>query len=284
MTALAHLETLLRARKLDVTLTTSALWRQTRDERAETGVPAIDAALGGGWARGHLSEIIGPRSAGRTTLLCHALAAAVDRGEAVALIDPCDRFDPISASESGLDLQRLLWVRGAGDLRVSGTGDLRVSGTGDLRVSGTGDLRVSGTNDASCGLTSLKAMNLVLQAGNFGLVALDLSDVRATSMRAFPFTTWLRMSRVIEGSQTVALLVGEDHLARSAGGITVALNRPADHTHITWRGTSHRARLLSAIELHPRVITARAANPGTVEPRTVEPRTLEPRTFRTREP
>jgi recA bacterial DNA recombination protein len=258
MTALAHLETLLRARKLDVTLTTSALWRQTRDERAETGVPAIDAALGGGWARGHLSEIIGPRSAGRTTLLCHALAAAVDRGEAVALIDPCDRFDPISASESGLDLQRLLWVRGAGN----------------LRVSGTGDLRVSGTNDASCGLTSLKAMNLVLQAGNFGLVALDLSDVRATSMRAFPFTTWLRMSRVIEGSQTVALLVGEDHLARSAGGITVALNRPADHTHITWRGTSHRARLLSAIELHPRVITARAANPETVEPRT----------FRTREP
>jgi hypothetical protein len=227
MTALAHLETLLRARKLDVTLTTSALWRQTREERAQTGVPAIDAALGGGWARGHLSEIVGPRSAGRTTLLCHALAAAVERGEAVALIDPCDRFDPVSASELGLDLQRLLWIRGAGN--------------------------------ASCGLTALKAMNLVLQVGNFGLVTLDLSDVRASSMRAFPFTTWLRMSRVIEGSQTVALLVGEDHLARSAGGVTVALDRPADHRHITWRGTSHRARLLSAIELHPRIITARAA-------------------------
>ena len=123
MTALAHLETLLRARKLDVTLTTSALWRQAREERAQTGVPAIDAALGGGLPRGHLSEIVGPRSAGRTTVLCHAMAAAAERGEAVALIDPCDRFDPESASGLGLDLRRLLWVRGAGDLRVSGTAD-----------------------------------------------------------------------------------------------------------------------------------------------------------------
>jgi hypothetical protein len=240
MTALAHLETLLRARKLDVTLTTSALWRQAREERAQTGVPAIDAALGGGLSRGHLSEVVGPRSAGRTTILCHAMAAAVERGEAVALIDPCDRFDPESASGLGLDLRRLLWVRGAGG--------------------------------GSCGLTALKATNLVLQAGNFGLVALDLSDLRAAPMRAFPFTTWFRMSRVIEGSQTVALLVGEDHVARSAGGVTIALDRPSDHAHITWRGDSHRARFLGAIEIHPRIITARGANPTTSEP--LEP--LEP--------
>jgi hypothetical protein len=244
MTALAHLESLLRVRKLDVTLTTSTLWRQAREERAQTGVASIDAALGGGLSRGHLSEIVGARSAGRTTLLCQALSAAVERGEAVALVDPCDRFDPVSAAELGLDLQRLLWVRGTGD--------------------------------ASAGLTALKAMNLVLQAGNFGLVSLDLSDVRASSMRAFPFTTWLRMARVIEGSQTVALLVGEDHLARSGGGVTIALDRPTDRTHVTWRGASHRARLLSAIELHPRIITARAPNPRSFEPRTREPRTLEP--------
>jgi recombination protein RecA len=225
MTALAHLETLLRARKLDVTLTTSAPWRQARDDRAQTGVPAIDTALGGGLSRGQLSEIVGPRSSGRTTLLCHVLAAGVERGEAVALVDPCDRFDPVSASGCGLDLRRLLWVRGAGD--------------------------------PSGGVTALKAMNLVLQAGNFGIVALDLSDVPAPAMRGFPFTTWLRMARVIEGSQTVALLVGADHLARSAGGVTLALDRPTDRTHVAWSGASHRARFLSAIELHPRIITAR---------------------------
>ena len=226
MTALAHLETLLRARKLDVTLTSSMPSRRKGSEdRASTGVPAIDAVLGGGLPRGHLSELVGPRSTGRTTLLCQAMAAAVDRGEAVAIVDPFDRFDPVSASGLGLELRRLLWVRGTGD--------------------------------ASCGLTALKAMHLVLQAGNFGLVALDLSDVPASCLRAFPFTTWLRMARVIEGSQTVALLVGSNHLARSAGGVTLALDRPRDCTHVAWSGASHRARLLSAIQLHPRVITAR---------------------------
>jgi hypothetical protein len=225
MTALAQLETLLRARKLDVTLTTSAPWRERQEERAATGVSAIDALLDGGLPRGHVSEIVGPRSTGRTTLLGHVLAAGVERGEAVAMVDPCDRFDPLSAAGLGLDLHRLLWVRGTGD--------------------------------ASCGLTALKAMNLVLQAGNFGVVALDLSDVPAAGLRAFPFTTWLRMARVIEGSQTVALLVGADHVARSAGGVTLMLDRPRDGTHVAWSGASHRARLLTAIELHPRVITAR---------------------------
>jgi hypothetical protein len=225
MSALAHLESLLRERKLDVTLTTAAPWRRAAEERACTGVPSIDDALGGGLRRGHLSEIVGPRSAGRTTLLVHALAAAASRGEAVALVDPCDRFDPVSAVTLGLDPARLLWVRGIGD--------------------------------ASSALVALKAMNLILQAGNFGLVALDLSDVPATAMRAFPFTTWLRMSRVIEGSQTVALLVGADRLARSAGGVTVALDRPSSLTHVAWTGESHRARLLDAIAIHLRVVAAR---------------------------
>ncbi len=225
MSALAHLESLLRDRQLDVTLTTSALWKQRGDERAAMGVPALDTALGGGLPRGQLSEIIGARSAGRTTVMCHALAASAARGEAVALVDPSDRFDPGSASALGLDVRRLLWVRGTGD--------------------------------AASATTALKAMSLILQAGNFGLIAIDLADVPASAMRAFPFTTWLRMARVIEGTQSVALLVGAAHLARSAGGVTVSLERPADRTHVAWAGTSHRARLLSAITLHSRLITAR---------------------------
>jgi DNA-binding transcriptional regulator YdaS (Cro superfamily) len=225
MSALAHLESLLRAKKLDLTLTSSAPWHRGAEDRASTGVPAIDRAIGGGLARGQLSEIVGPRSAGRTTLLCHTLATAAARGEAVALVDPNDRFDPGSASAIGVDLSRLLWVRGMGD--------------------------------AASALTALKAMNLILQAGNFGVVALDLADVPAAAMRAFPFTTWLRMSRVIEGSQTVALLVGADRLARSAGGVTITLDRPSSLGHVAWSGTSDRARLLGGIALHPRIISAR---------------------------
>jgi hypothetical protein len=112
--ARARVEALLRAKKLDGTLTSSAPWsRAEREGRVvSTGWPEIDRPLGGGFPRGECSEIVGARSTGRTTVLCALLASAAARGELVALVDPCDRFDPLSASELGVDLDRLLWVRG----------------------------------------------------------------------------------------------------------------------------------------------------------------------------
>jgi hypothetical protein len=218
MLARAEIESLLRARKLDVTLTTSG--RILPEDRvAATGLPALDAALGGGLRRGHLSEIVGPRSAGRTTLLCQILAAATARGEIAALVDTHDRFDPLSAASAGVNLSRLLWIRDRGDA-----------------------------------LRALKAMNLVLQAGGFGAVALDLADVRRPALRQFPVTTWMRLSRVIESSQTVALLVGAERLARSPGGVTIAL----DAGDVRWTGQNDRARLLRGIVARPRVIAAHA--------------------------
>ena len=84
-----------------------------------TGLPALDEALGGGLARGQLTELIAPPSAGGTALLRAALGAATRRGELCALIDPGDAFDPGGALDNGqpdpsrLDLRRLLWVRPA---------------------------------------------------------------------------------------------------------------------------------------------------------------------------
>jgi recombination protein RecA len=219
----AHLESLLRARKLDVTLTTAAPWRSVDraadEDRLPTGVPSLDRALGGGLRRGHLSDIIGPRSAGRTAVLCGVLAMAAARGEAVALVDTHDRFDPVSAAAAGLDLSRLLWIRDTGDAS-----------------------------------RALKALNLVLQAGGFGVVALDLADASAPALRAFPFTTWLRVARVIEGSQTVALLTGTERIARSPGGVTIALDVPGAGLQANWAGGSKRARVLRTLELRPRVV------------------------------
>jgi hypothetical protein len=103
------------------------------------------------------------------------------------------------------------------------------------------------TGDAT---RALKAMNLVLQAGGFGLVALDLVDVQRSVLQGLPFTTWFRLSRTIDGSQTVALLIGFEHLARSPGGATIALE---DSTSL-WAGESDRARLLRGLDLRPRVI------------------------------
>lgn len=224
--ARVHLEALLRTRKLDVTLTSTSPWVPSADAAA-TGIASIDTALGGGLRRGHLSEIVGARSSGRTTVLCRAMAEATGRGEAVALVDTCDRFDPHSAAAAGLDLSKLLWVRPSRGSTAAGRPD-----------------------DANRGL---KAMNLILQAGNFGLVAFDLSDIPSPGIRQFPNTTWMRMSRVIEGSQTVALLIGAERIARSPGGVTVALDAP----RAKWAGTGPRARLFRGVELRPRIVGAR---------------------------
>src|ERR1700728_4591991 len=75
-----------------------------------SGVRELDA-LTGGLPRGCLTEICGPASSGRTTLLLAALAAATRRGECCVLVDASDVLDPQSAAAAGIELDRLLWVR-----------------------------------------------------------------------------------------------------------------------------------------------------------------------------
>src|ERR1700678_4052859 len=79
-------------------------------EMLSSGIAAINA-LTGGWPRGCLTEICGPASSGRTTLLLAALAAATRRGEFCVLVDASDALHPRSAADAGVDLDRLLWVR-----------------------------------------------------------------------------------------------------------------------------------------------------------------------------
>src|SRR5437763_12659369 len=114
MLARADLEALLRARKLDRTLTSTLPPLDSRDELAiaATGITALDARLGGGFPRGQLSELVGPRSSGRTSVLLRMMAAATARGELVALVDALDRLDVASAAAAGIDLSRVLWIRG----------------------------------------------------------------------------------------------------------------------------------------------------------------------------
>jgi recombination protein RecA len=217
--ARAALEMLLRNRKLDGTLTSARPWDVEAEDRvAPTGIPAIDGPLRGGLRRGHLSEIVGARSTGRTTLLCRVFAAATARGEVVALIDTSDRFDPAAAADAGVDLTRLLWIRERGDAA-----------------------------------RALKAANLVIQAGGFGIVAFDLADAPAAAVRQFPYTTWMRLSRVVEGSQTTLLLVGADRIARSSGGATITL-ADARSARGRWVGIADRARHLAGLDIEPRVV------------------------------
>ena len=222
--ARARLESALRERKLDRTLTTALppLERSDPAASAPAALTVLDTCLRGGLPRGQLSELAGAPSSGRTTLMLRLVAAATARGEIAALVDACDRLDVASAAAAGIDLERLLWIRGdAGPLD---------------RVLDR----------------AVKALNLVLQAGGFGVAVLDVADVPVPALTRLPMTTWLRVQRTIEGSDTACVLVTPEPLARSAGGLTLSLGATAQ-----WAGATDRSRQLAGLEAGVRVISPR---------------------------
>jgi recombination protein RecA len=231
--ARADLESLLRVRRLDHTLTTALPQVDPRDEHAlaPSGISALDARLGGGFPRGQLSELVGARSSGRTSLLLQTMAAATARGELVALVDALDMLDVASAAAAGVDLDRLLWIRGH-----------VVTNQGLCR-----ELNERAIEQA------IRAFTLVLQAGNFGLVVFDVAEAPADAVRRLPFTTWLRLQRMVEGSQTACLLIGSQPMARSSAGLTLELGMRDSEV-----GMRFRDRLFDGLDVKARIVRARA--------------------------
>src|SRR6185436_5341512 len=76
-----------------------------------TTLDAVDTLLGGGLQRGKLVELVSRRASGRLSFVMSALVAATTMGEAAALVDLGDHFDPQLAEANGVDLRRLLWAR-----------------------------------------------------------------------------------------------------------------------------------------------------------------------------
>ncbi len=248
--AVAVLESALRARKLDQTLTTARVPGKGDGFVAQTTIAGLDAALDGGLPRGQLSEIAGAQSSGRTTLLFQMLAAATHRGEIVALVDTFDRADVASLAWAGIALDRLLWIRGHA---ISGTGD---SGPGTRSaVSSPGPHALVDRVIER----ALKACHLVMQAGGFGLVALDLADAPLPALNRLPFTTWLRLQRAVEGSETAGVLMVPRPMARSAEGVTLVLDGRTQ-----WAGLSERSRRLAGLDVTARILSPRRRVNGEV--------------------
>jgi hypothetical protein len=238
-TARAELETLLRSRKLDTTLTTALpAGLVPADRLAPTGQAGLDRALGGGVPRGQISELVGRRSTGRTATAMAMLADATARGELVAFIDTLDRLDPASADAAGVRLDHLLWVRG------DGSSDTQLALDATWEPSRPGGRRETPMRRAVG--RALKALALVLSSGGFGVVVLDLADVPERLLAALPFTTWMRLQRMVAGSDTAVVLVADTPLARSSGGASVRMtSRLRQQPERSTASTSFRDRVLA---------------------------------------
>lgn len=73
-----------------------------------TGSIALDLALGaGGIPRGRVTEVFGPESSGKTTLVLHIIAQAQKMGGVAAFIDAEHALDPLYVQRIGVDLANL---------------------------------------------------------------------------------------------------------------------------------------------------------------------------------
>ena len=172
-----------------------------------TGVTPLDT-LTGGLPRGALSEITGPASSGRTGVMLASLAGATQGGEACALVDASDNFDPASAAMAGVDLDRLLWIRCGEPNGDSLRKNQRRRALGRLEQV-------------------LKVTDLLLQGGGFGMVVLDLGDIPTESVRRVPLTSWFRFRRTVEPTATVLLVVEREACAKTCASLVLRLHRTA---------------------------------------------------------
>ena len=213
------LEDLLRARRLQAE--EPPLRGEERRRPLSTGIGEVDALVGGGFPRGALSEVHGPASSGRTGVLLGLLARATRGGALAALVDPLDRFDPASAAAAGMELARLLWLRGP-------------------RIASE-ELSAKALAEATAAVATLAS------SGLFDVVALDLAGADR-ERRRLPATTWLRLQRLVEDTTTAVVLVAEEHVACGPGGTTIALEPAAPR----WSGPPGPARLLGALTARAR--------------------------------
>jgi hypothetical protein len=107
---------------------------------------------------------------------------------------------------------------------------------------------------------ALKALTLILQAGNFGVVAFDAADVPPRMLQQLPFTTWRRLHRNVEGSQTVCVLAGDEPIARSAGGVTLKMVRTSARAFGSAARPWADGALLGGLDLAVEIVRPRGGN------------------------
>ena len=212
-------------------------------EMASTGILELDA-LTGGLPRGCLTELCGPASSGRTTVLLSALAAATRRGEFCALIDASDALDPHSTAAASIDLDRLLWVR-CNENSPPGPRDPE-------RKKSKEQIQLQKANQSEHRLEQvLRATDLLLESGGFSLIVLDLADLPPQAARRIPLTTWFRFRRAVEHKPTILLAIEQQPIAGSCSSLLLKLGVLSTQCSVlSSKGTVDRPGDLNASHAH----------------------------------
>lgn len=157
----------------------------------------LKSFLQNGIDRGGIGEIYGKRSSGRLSLSLHILAEATKRGEICAVIDLNDSFDPASAAAAEIRLEKIVWVRCKRNAEHA-----------------------------------MRAADLLLHAGGFGVVLLDLCEAPARVLNRIPLSYWYRFRRAVANTPAILLLCVDTPQAKSCANNKIETKLKAFH----WAG------------------------------------------------
>jgi hypothetical protein len=174
--------------------------RTVRDV-APTGIREVDSLLDGGLPVGAISEITGVESTGRTTLALSFLARCTQDEQVCSWVDSKDTLDPESAAAGGVVLERLLWVR----CRNS-----------DGQAGSKPWARLD---------QALRATDLLLQAGGFATIVLDLGSVDHQHGSRIPLATWFRYRQAADRTRCCLVVLSKAAYAQSSAAVTLECSR-----------------------------------------------------------
>ena len=176
---------------------------RTIREVASTGIDAADDLLDGGLPIGAITEILGPASSGRTTLALSFVAQRTAEARICAWIDAQDSLDPESAAANGVNLKQLLWIR-CRDAGAEKAAQSRLQARPWTRLD-----------------QALRAADLLLQAGGFAAIVLDLADISPEHANRIPLATWFRYRQAADRTRCSLLVLGKAAYAQSSAALAI---------------------------------------------------------------
>ncbi|MGA7618427.1 ATPase domain-containing protein [Candidatus Binatus sp.] len=180
-----------------------------KDRRLSSGLAPLDALIDGGIPRGRISEITGRAGSGKTSIAASFAAFATRHGEVAAWLDASGAFDPESMAAAGVELGRMLWA----SMKTT-TASRMARATPPYARFAAGPL-------ARHQSAIVKAAELVLEAGGFGLVVVDFGE----APRALAHASALRIARAAERSGAAVIAIAPWRMCGTFAALSLAASR-----------------------------------------------------------
>ncbi len=180
-----------------------------KDRRLSSGLAQLDALIDGGIPRGRISEITGRAGSGKTSIAASFAAFATRRGEVAAWLDASSAFDPESMAAAGVELRRMLWA------------SMKTTTVSRITRVTLPHARVAVGPLARRQSAIVKAAELVLEAGGFGLVVVDFGE----APRALAQALALRIARAAERSGAAVIAIAPWRMCGTFAALSLSASR-----------------------------------------------------------